>query len=250
MKGPLKDNHKLKMSVRYENINHIKNELNLYYPEKIKTAIVYGSTLSKDFNSNSDYDILLIVSNPDIKFIKEVRTLKNRLQKKLGIRIDINMQDIQEMPEFRKHAFWHNNRGFLIQREMFKYGYCFIGNNPFGGPLNQNDIKLECIRLLDSYVYQTRKIMINKGMSYNNKISIIKSCIYATYVSIAFIGKFPKTKETNFGLFIKYFKGFGNPVRFLHIKRNLSQISHNDIDDAYTFLSRLDNELFLRLEKE
>jgi predicted nucleotidyltransferase len=245
----LKNNNSLRTSVRYKNIRLIKEEFSQYYPGKIKSAIIYGSVLSKDFNLDSDYDILLIASNIDTKFINNVRVLKNHLQKKLGIRIDINLQSVDEMPKFRGRAFWHNNRGFLIQKEMLKYGYCIIGKNPFGKSLNKNDIRLECVRLLDSYVYQTRKILINKRINYYNKMNIIKFCIYATYVSIAFIGRLPKTKETNFELFKRYFKGFGDPSKFLYIKKNLIDISNNDINDAYKFLSGLDNELFLRLKK-
>jgi predicted nucleotidyltransferase len=233
---------------RERNLEIIKVGLTKTFNGEIVSALVYGSTLLEDFNIGSDYDVLLTVKNPDMSFLKKLRELKESLMAQLCVVIDFNIQSEKETPNFRLNAFWHNNRSFIIQKEMALYGHALIGENPFSlSNVSQNDIELEAVRLANSFVYQTRKTILNKELSTGNKIEIIKFCLYSTYIALAFVGEFPEKRKGCFELFPKYFETSEKPSYFFELKRDsYDMITLEHIEKAYRFLAEVDAELFKR----
>jgi predicted nucleotidyltransferase len=231
---------------REEIINLIKESLEKNLYDNISACFVYGSSLREDFNKLSDYDFLLILNKADEKTLTKLRRIRKNLINKLKVNIDINVQLDDEMPNSRGKLFWHNNRGFIVQIELQKYAKLLIGESPFKDThINQIDIQIEAIKVIDSFVYQTRKIIISRDLNVLDRISIIKFCIYATYYSLAFKNVFPEERANSFNEFRKYFRTRCNPILFFNLKKNrYKNITNKDLALAYNFLLELDHILF------
>ncbi|MDD4353574.1 MAG: nucleotidyltransferase domain-containing protein [Candidatus Nanoarchaeia archaeon] len=239
-------------NIRISNLNIIKSKLISIFGDKIHCALVYGSTLDDDFNEYSDYDILLIMKDFSFEVLNKLRELKKNIKNELNISIDFNMQSINDIPEVKKELFWHNNRGVYIQKEYELYGYSLIGDNIFlNNNVCQDEIKKEVIRVINSFLYQTRKFIMNKDFNLENKIILMKFCIYATIYSLAFKGVFPKSKKEGILMFNKYYKTSESPEKFFQLKtNNPNNISEQNIKEAYGFLSEIDSYLANQINSE
>lgn len=223
----------------------IKNLLIVTFGDNISSAIVYGSTLNEDFCEYSDYDILVVVKNPDIVFLKKLKEIKNNFLKD-DIVIDFNVHNIDDIPKKRKKLFWHNNRSLYVQKEFDLYGSLLIGKNPFSvNKIDNFQMLKEAIKVINSLNYQARKLIVNRDLNNEGKILMMKWCIYAALYALASKGVYPKNKNEALSIFNKYFNSPIKPKKFLYLKINgADKIQLNHIVEAYKFLSYLDKELF------
>jgi len=230
---------------RKEILQQVKLDLIENLKEYIVSAVVYGSTMCEDFCDYSDFDILLIINKSTISILNKIRNIRDKYLKR-NIILDFNVHLNTEMPGYRKDAFWHNNRGFYIQREIKLYGLQLIGEDLFSGlEPKQEDIKLESVRVINSLLYQARKLLINKKINHEEKIRLMKFCIYAVLYALASKNIYPKTKEEALKIFSTKFKLKIKPVIFLNKKIvGPDKIYKNDLTKAYIFLSELDKELY------
>ncbi|MBS3127416.1 nucleotidyltransferase domain-containing protein, partial [Candidatus Woesearchaeota archaeon] len=149
---------------RNDNLNKIRNTLIKEFGNKVVSAIAYGSTLNEDFCADSDYDILMVVKKPDVKFLKKLREIKLNYMKE-KIKIDFNVHSDEDIPSIRKDLFWHNNRGLYVQKEFDIYGKVLIGENLFKTEhIDNYEMLKEAVKVINSLNYQARKIMINKNI--------------------------------------------------------------------------------------
>lgn len=241
---------KTSLKYRLSVLDKIKKILVETFGDLISSAVVYGSTLSDDFCEFSDYDILLVVNNPDILLLKKLKGIKKDFLKN-DVIIDFNVHDIGDLPDSRKELFWHNNRALYIQKEFDLYGAVLIGKNPFRTNKIDNFLMLqEAVRVMNSLIYQARKLIVNRRLNNVSKILIMKWCIYASLYALASKGIYPKSKKNALVVFNKYFDSPINPEKFLYLKVNgAAKINLNNIVDAYNFLSYLDRKLFTEYEK-
>jgi len=228
------------------NLNLIKDTLIKTFGNKVISAIVYGSTLNEDFCVNSDYDILMVVKKPDVKFLKILRTIKLDFLKQ-NIKIDFNIHNYEDIPSIRKNLFWHNNRGLYVQKEFEIYGKVLIGENLFKTDnINKYEMLKEAVKVINSLNYQARKIMINRNPEDDeNKVLIMKWCIYGSLYALASRDLYPKDKKVALQTFYEIFEPPINPEKFLHIKVSRpNNITLEDVEVAYEFLTYLDKKIF------
>ncbi len=238
-----------KLSERKKIINQIKLDLENKFNNKIIHALVYGSTLCEDFSLNSDFDILIILKEGDFQELIKLKELKKKYLEK-GIKIDFNVQLENEAPQKRKKLFWHNNRAYYFQKEIQIYGLSLIGSSPFEDKtITQEEIKSEVVKVVNSLLYQARKLLINTDISLEERIRMMKFCIYGVLYALAAKNIYPKTKKEALEIFSDYFTLDIDPSYFLEKKINFENISFADLKQAYHFLSRLDQELFNQYQR-
>lgn len=231
---------------RNGNLEKVKQTLINEFGNKIVSAIVYGSTLNEDFCINSDYDILMVVKRPDVKFLNKLREIKLNYMKE-KIKIDFNIHSDDDIPSIRKDVFWHNNRGLYVQKEFDIYGRILIGENLFKtDEIDNYEMLKEAVKVINSLNYQARKIMINRNIEdKENKILMMKWCIYGSLYALASRGIYPKDKRTALQTFYDVFEPPINPEKFLKIKvERTENITLEDVEVAYEFLTYLDKKIF------
>ena len=109
------------------------------------------------------------------------------------------------------------------------------------------EMKLESIRVLNSLVYQARKLLINRQLIDEERVQMMKFCIYASIYALAAEKQFPKNKIEAMEKFKAKFKELQDPLYFLHLKVNkTSKISDEDVFKAYDFLQGLDKLIYSR----
>lgn len=226
-------------------LSEVRQVLINKFGQKILCAIVYGSTLDKDFCKYSDFDILIVVNNPNVEFLKKLRKIKLDFLKN-NIKIDFNVHNETDIPSIRKELFWHNNRGIYVQKELELYGNVLIGENLFKiNKIEPNQIFIEAVRVINSLNYQARKILINTDLKNCDKILLMKWCIYGSLYALASKGIFPSDRKSALQKFYEIFKSPINPKIFLHIKVNRpDDINDRDVKKAYKFLTYLDKKIF------
>jgi predicted nucleotidyltransferase len=233
------------MHEREETLRQITEDLKNNFGEKIVSALAYGSTLNEDFSFTSDFDVLLIVRNPDIPFLYALRTIKESWKNK-SIRVDFNVHSDTDLPAVRKKLFWHNNRGIYVQKELELYGKVLIGTNVFvTDQIDLSQLLAEAVRVINSLNYQARKTLINSQLQDADKINLMKWCIYGSLYALASRNIFPANRKMALEKFYEVFNPPINPEQFLHIKVNRpNEINDEDIQVAYDFLTYLDQKIF------
>lgn len=218
----------------------LKNDLESYLGDNIVSVTAYGSSMSDDYCSLSDIDVLVILKTADNESLQRLREIRQRHETK-GFEIDINVHASDETPDARGKTFWHNNRALYMQIELALYGRQLIGEKPFDGKeVRLDDLRLEIVRVTSSLAYQARKILINSELNVNKRITMMKWCIYGVMYSLAFWEIYPKTKREAMSIFQDRFNPRINPGVFLKQKtENLENILQSDMELAYDFLSEL-----------
>ncbi|MDR3582181.1 MAG: nucleotidyltransferase domain-containing protein [Candidatus Pacebacteria bacterium] len=226
-------------------LDQIANELKKRLGENIISAVAYGSALCEDFMSLSDYDVLLVLDNTDIDYLNIVRDVKVFFANQ-GIGVDLNVHSIAEMPQYRANAFWHNNRSHYMRLELDIYGKVLIGKNLFhADSIPPAELELEGVRVISSLVYQARKILINRPLNAEERIRMMKFCIYAALYALAMYRRFPKTKIDAMKDFHDIYPDLQDPLFFLKAKISASEdISDEMVYNAYRFLFKLDQCIF------
>jgi predicted nucleotidyltransferase len=230
-------------------LNLVKNQLTTLFGTNLVSAVVYGSAMTEDYCELSDIDILVILRDAPINSLLLLRDLKNEFLLN-GTNIDFNLQILSELPGSRGKAYWHNNRAYYFQKEINLFGKILIGENqyPFEN-IEDKDLRLECLRVVNSLVYQTRKAIINRELSPIERVVIIKHCIYAVLYALAFRGTFPASKKEALQIFRMNFSHLIDPEIFLNIKTGHPlTIRDDEIEKAYSFLQSLDCELYSQYE--
>lgn len=235
----------MNLSERETVLDNIAQELKNILGENLVSAVAYGSTLCEDFMCLSDFDILIVLQDPTIETLKLLQVFKKNFKEK-NIHIDINVHALYEMPIYREEAFWHNNRSLYMRMEIQLYGKTIVGKNLFTFEnVKKGDMQLESVRVLSSLVYQARKFLINRELKVEERIILMKFCIYATLYALAANQIYPPTKKEAMKLFRERFPDLPDPSHFLHAKvKTMFDISDVDIQMAYDFLTKLDVKLF------
>lgn len=235
----------LQLEVREQILNNIKEKLLEGLKENIISVTAYGSTLNDDFCQFSDFDVLVVLEKPTSFALSILREIKEDFCEE-GIEVDFNVHSYEELPRFRKEAFWHNNRHLFIQKEVALYGKQLLGAYPFDmGNYDKGDFYLEAVRVISSLNYQARKLLINKELNEVNKILMMKWCIYGVLYALASIGEFFRLKSDALKRFNKIAQLPINPVEFLKIKvERPGKINYKDLEKAYKFLTFLDMWIF------
>lgn len=226
-------------------LDQIANELKKCLGKNIISAIAYGSALCEDFMPLSDYDILIVLEDTSIDYLKMVRNVKHFFASR-GVVIDLNVHSMEEMPQYRANAFWHNNRSHYMRLEIDIYGKVLIGKNLFhADSIPPAELALEGVRVINSLVYQARKILINRPLNTEEKIRMMKFCIYAVLYALAMNKLFPKTKLDAVKKFHNIYPDLQDPLFFLNAKVSTPEdISEEIVYNAYRFLLKLDRYIF------
>lgn len=230
------------MDMRMKNIFLIRRTLLDTFENSIYAAIVYGSTLNADFCEISDYDILLIFKTMCMETLKKIHSIKKQFEN-LGVRIDFNSHLISDLPNERGELYWHNNRSAFIQQELSMTGYPIIGSNPFTGyRADIKNMQVEAVRMLNSFAYQARKMIINKDLNIaENRLFLVKWCIYGSLYLLAGKGLFYNSRREGLAQFVKEFESDIDPMCFLQMKIDRpDMISDEDIEMAYDYINYLD----------
>ena len=221
----------------------IKKELLFSLEKEIICAIAYGSTMCEDFYSESDFDVLLFLRNAELENLFKLREIKLKFADQ-NINVDFNVHSENDLPKLRKECFWHNNRALYFQKEITLYGLVLIGKNPFTENNNDaNEFRKESVRVINSLLYQARKLFINRELTKKEKINLMKWCIYAVLYALSFKGILPKTKKEALQVFGKHYSIEIDPMLFLEAKVN-NNVTDDLVQKAYKFLSKLDIIVF------
>ena len=230
------------MEMRMQNILSIRRTLVDTFGNTIYAAIVYGSVLNSDFCETSDYDILLVFKTMKMDTLKTLHNIKKYFES-IGIIIDFNSHLISDLPNERGKLYWHNNRSVFIQQELATTGYSIIGENPFAGYKAEiKDMQIEAVRMLNSFAYQSRKLIINKDLNNTeNRLLLVKWCIYGSLYLLAGKGLFYNSRKEGLSQFTNVIKTNTDPMCFLYIKINRPKmITDEDIELAYDYINYLD----------
>ncbi len=241
----------MSFSAREKILNEISTSIKKILGKKILSATVYGSTLCEDFCCQSDFDILLIFESLSFRDIEELKKIRQFFLDR-SIRVDFNIHLSGELPKIRKGAYWHNNRSLFIQKELEMYGRQIIGQNLFvETKIYEKEMCLETVRMVNSLLYQTRKIFINGEINCENKLKVMKFCIYAVLYSLAFVGLYPESRKEAFQLFKKYYKTKIDPICFFDAKvERTNEITNIDLKNALEFLGELDSKIYKLYKKK
>ena len=231
-------------------LTKIKGRLRLDFGNQVLSAIVYGSTLGDDYCVLSDFDILVIFEWADYKTFQKLRKIKLDFAKH-GIPIDFNSHIFSDLPMNRKDVFWHNNRGIYVQKELALYGEILFGKKYFRDiNLDHEKMLEEAVKTISSLNYQVRKMLTNKKLTTENRIIIIKWCIYGTIYILAALDIFPKSRGEALTVFNEKFHPKINPEIFLQLKTSQThKINQEHLRLAYDYLVYLD-QLIFKIYKE
>ena len=229
---------------KLEELSNISKRLQDEFGGQLLSAIVYGSTLSDDYCARSDFDILLIFDDVDFKTFKKLRRIKRDF-KRIGITIDFNSHIYSDLPQIRKTLFWHNNRGLYVQKELATYGKVLFGDKYFPDfAIDKDAMMIEAVKVINSLSYQARKLLSNRTLNTNSRITMLKWCIYGVMYYLATDDIFPKSRKEALSLFAEKYSPPIDPTQFLEIKTNTpDNISMYDVKNAFDFLKYLDRAI-------
>ena len=224
-----------------EQIETVADDIKKAMGDNLAALYNYGSALTEYYCDFSDLDFLVILKEATPEDLAALRRIVIQHATE-GTSIDINVQTEDEMPSKRNKAFWHNNRAAYMQREISLYGKLLHGDDQFAGhlDLDQKELTLECVRVLNSLVYQTRKALINRELTTKEKYTILKFCIYGAMYALAAKDIFPQTSDQIFEQFKSEYEGVGDPEVFSKLKTTGGDVDESYIIEAYRFLKRLD----------
>lgn len=227
-----------------KNLNLIKQKLICAYGDQLLSAIVYGSTLGDDYCKYSDYDVLLIFENINFEDLKHLRKIKENL-KKAGIIVDFNLHIYSELPKNRQEAFWHNNRGTYIQKELALYGRVLFGEKYFQDlVLDREEMFLEAVRVISSLNYQIRKMLVNKPLNIENRVVAMKWCIYSVMYFLAANDCYPRGRAEALEIFDKKYHPPIHSRIFLDLKlKSPDKITDEDLELAFDFLAYMEESI-------
>ncbi|MEM4263666.1 MAG: nucleotidyltransferase domain-containing protein [Candidatus Woesearchaeota archaeon] len=209
----------------------------------IAHALLYGSSIDGGANQDSDIDLLIILKKATPEIIYKIRDIRQKLQTALLMPIDINAHSVDELPSKRGLCFWHHNREYYVQAEFSKFATPVLGSNPFTANIKQEDISLEAVKMLNSYVYQLRKLMINTTESIAEQRKAANLCIYACQYALAAKGMWPLSKEEATKKIHTQFVLSKPGTYFLKYKKT-NKFGPEIIPKAYQFLQELDKQVF------
>lgn len=230
---------------RLEIVDEICKSLKEKLGNSIQSATVYWSTLCEDFCESSDYDFLLVLHSTEYEDMEVLKEIKNEFKTK-GIGVDFNVHNTKETPSSRKKLYRHNNRSIYFQKEIELYGKIVIWSTPFQTEnYSLKELRVEAIKVINSILYQARKLLINRELSQEERIRMMKFCIYVTLYALASKDIYPKTKEEALVNFKNHFITDLDPLIFLEIKTlQTNSITDKQVKMAYNFISHVDQMIY------
>jgi hypothetical protein len=232
----------MKRPNRLDDLQLIAAKFSDLFGKRLVSAFAYGSSLGDDLGSLSDYDFLLFVKRPTLADLDKLKRLRRQYYARRKITLDINLHSATNTPELRQEAFWHHNRGYYFQIELQRFGKLLVGKDLF--PFRSFptiDLKLEAVRVINSLLYQTRKLLINATITRAERLLLLKWCLYAVLYSLAAKDVFPSSKSEATDCFEREYPALPSPRVFLSLKRaNASGFSRSTLATIYSFLSALD----------
>ena len=156
-------------------IEDIKYDLSDLLGDVVMSATIYGSTLDVTFSESSDFDILLVLKNAGIKELAILSKIVRKFELRKVV-IDFSIHKNEELPSFRGEAFWHNNRSSYFRKELSIYGEQLIGDYLFEPTeVTSEQIALDAVRMINSFTYQTRTMLVKNNLPLHYKPIIIKN---------------------------------------------------------------------------
>ena len=238
-------------------VEDIANEMKSALGELVVAITVYGSYAQGTFNENSDIDYYLVLNKINLDDLKKIAKLKIDLQNKYKIDLSLNIIKEKELPKFRKKAFFHKNRYALFLHEANKMDKIICGSNPFATQElpSLREIRLESIRLINSWAYTVRKILVNKGDINPAIKDALRFSIYSTQYANASNGNYPLSTSDSIKKFKNDFKDFGPSKNIDQIlKWKTENVITADKEKVYStcldFLEKLDEYLYDKFGEE
>ena len=103
---------------------------------------------------------------------------------------------------------------------------------------------IEAVKVINSLNYQARKLLSNRTLNTNSRITMLKWCIYGVMYYLATDDIFPKSRKEALSLFTEKYSPPIDPTQFLEIKTNTpDNISMYDVKNAFDFLKYLDRAI-------
>ena len=110
---------------------------------------------------------------------------------------------------------------------------------------------VEAVKVISSLNYQIRKMLTNKDLNLENRIIVMKWCIYSVMYFLAATNTFPQSKREALELFNSKYHPPINPITFLNLKtEHPEEISESNLKDAFDFLSYMENLVYDFYKKE
>ena len=133
-----------------------------------------------------------------------------------------------------------------MRMELGIYGKVLHGKNLFLTELVAPDVlDLECVHVVNSLVYQARKMLVNRPLTTEEKVRMMKFCIYAVLYALATHQLFPSNKTEAMKEFHGLYGDDMDPKDFLLNKVfSTESISDAIVHQAYNFLEKLDHIIF------
>jgi len=229
---------------RIQIVESIKKDLLNKLGSNILSATIYGSTLGDDFCITSDFDFLILLRKAEPSALKIIKDIKNKYRKK-GLSLDMSIHTKEETPEKREDVFWHNNRALYMQIELNLYGTQLIGK-PFLTNIKPNtlELKRECVKIINSFKYHTRKALAKEQLTKSEIRNYIKLCLYAVLYTLAFYDIYPKTKTEALKIFDEKFNFKQKSIKFYKMKTEKPlSLNTKDLESAYGFLCEIDSKI-------
>lgn len=237
---------------RIKILNQLKNDL-LNFFDDIVSIYVYGSTLYKNFGSLSDIDLIVIFEkNLSVNNLESIKNL-NEKYKNNGIKLDISIHTVDEMIGTRNKLFWHNNRAVFIQKEIAIYGKLIYGKNLFDDSVfSEDELKEECVKVINSLKYNARKLMISALEEDTLKRRLLKLSLSSTIYALAFYNILPEDRDDVCNVFDRYLNLDIKAEELLRLKmKNYgSELSSLEVKNkVLNFLNDLDLKIFNDFKK-
>src|SRR5690606_31536452 len=119
-----------------------------------------------------------------------------RYYQKENIILDISIHTEEEMPIHRKQLYSHNKRSIYQQIDICLYGKLLYGENLYiKKSFNIDHIQEECVIIINSLLYNLRKICIQELDEKTIKRRLLILALNAPAYALAFYGIFPKEKK-------------------------------------------------------
>ena len=221
--------------------------------DNIVSIYVYGSTLYKNFGSLSDIDLIVIfeknLSVDNLEFIKNL----NKKYRNNGVKLDMSIHTIDEMIGTRNKLFWHNNRAVFIQKEIAIYGKLIYGKNLFDDNIfSKEELKEECVKVINSLKYNARKLMISSLDEDILKRRLLKLSLSSTIYALAFYNILPENRDDVCDVFDRHLnlEIKARELLELKLKNYGSKLSSLEVKNkVLNFLNDLDLKIFNDFKK-
>lgn len=217
--------------------------------DSLVSVIVHGSFAQDSAHKSSDIDYFFVLKYINYVLLNKIRELKIDAEKIFKRELSINIQKLSEMPSKRGKAFYHKNRYALFLYETNKIDKVIIGKNPYltESMPSDEEIKLEAVRIINSFSYFLRKYIVNSDIDFCIK-EAIRYVIMSTQYANAFRGIYPTKTKESVKIFSEKFSDFkmkNLPIELFELKvKRINADKDKILKESVEFLESLDEYLF------